>query len=84
MHAQIMQQDSAQQLLANLQIVSAVVGDSGERSVDVVWSENGVESVQRLRESIALSSGIWIVAFAFLWLVWADDNSRLGCSTPYE
>lgn len=43
---QIMQQNSAQQPLANLEIVGFVVGDSGEHSVDVVLGGSDLESVQ--------------------------------------
>lgn len=53
-----MQQISAQQFLANLEFVGARVGDSGERSVDVVLGENGLESVQRQPEIVALALGI--------------------------
>lgn len=40
-----MQQISAQQRLANLEIVDTRVGDSVERSVDVVLGESGLKSV---------------------------------------
>lgn len=53
-----MQQISAQQRLANFQIVGASVGDSVEQSVDVVSGESGLESVQRRRESVALDQEI--------------------------
>ena len=43
--AQFMQQISVQQRFANLEIVGAKVGDSVERSVDVVSDESGLESV---------------------------------------
>jgi putative AlgH/UPF0301 family transcriptional regulator len=49
-----MQQFSAQQLLANLQIVGARVGDSVERSVDVVLGGSGFESGQKQKEIVAL------------------------------
>ena len=45
-----MQQISAQQRLANLQIVGASVGDSVEQSVDVVSGGSDLESVQKWRE----------------------------------
>ncbi len=41
-----MQQNSAQQFLANHQIVGVIVGDSVVRSVDVAWGESGLELVQ--------------------------------------
>ncbi len=53
-----MQQILAQQFLAKLEFVGARVGDSGERSVDVVLGESGLESVQRQRESVGLALGI--------------------------
>lgn len=43
---EIMQQNLAQQFLANHSVVGARVGDSGERSVDVAWGESGLELVQ--------------------------------------
>ena len=47
-----MQQNSAQRLLANLESVGAVVGDSVWQLVDVVSDERGLESVQKLREIV--------------------------------
>ena len=51
-------QPLAQQLLANLQIVGAVLGDIGWQSVDVVSGGSGLESGQVLREIVALALGI--------------------------
>ncbi len=48
----------AQRLLANLQIVGAVLGDSGWQSVDVVSGGSGLESVQMQREIVGLAQGI--------------------------
>jgi hypothetical protein len=53
-----MQQKSAQQLLANPQIVGAPVRDSVEHSGDVAWGESGLESVQMQKEIVALAQGI--------------------------
>ena len=53
-----MQPISAQQRLANLEIVGAKVGDSVERSVDVVLDGSGLESVQKQRESVGLALGV--------------------------
>jgi len=50
-----MQQISAQQLLANLEIVGGVVGGSGEQSVDVALGGSGLELDQKLREIVALA-----------------------------
>ncbi|MDZ4877588.1 MAG: hypothetical protein CLLPBCKN_007023 [Chroococcidiopsis cubana SAG 39.79] len=50
-----MQPISAQQRLANLEIVGARVDDGVERSVDVVLSESGLKSVQKWRESVGLA-----------------------------
>jgi len=52
--AEIMQQNSAQQFLANLQFVGAFVGDNGEQSVDVVSGGSGFEVVQKPREIVGL------------------------------
>ena len=49
-----MQQDSAQQLLATLQVVGASVDDSVGQSVDVVWGESGRKLVQKRRENVEL------------------------------
>jgi hypothetical protein len=53
-----MQPISAQQRLANLEIVGAVVLGIVERSVDVVLGGSGLESVQKQRESVGLALGI--------------------------
>ena len=53
-----MQQILAQRLLANLEIVGGVLGDIGWQSVDVVWDESGLETVQRQREIVGLALGI--------------------------
>ena len=58
MCAQTMRQNLAQPLLANLQIVGAVVRGIVSQSVDVVSDESGLESVQRLREIVGLALGI--------------------------
>ena len=49
-----MQQISAQQRFANLQIVGASVRDSVEQSGDVAWGESGLELVQ-MQIEIALA-----------------------------
>jgi hypothetical protein len=49
-----MRQNSAQQLLANLGIVGAVVRGSVWQAVDVVSDERGLESVQKRREIVGL------------------------------
>jgi hypothetical protein len=56
--AQFMQLILAQWLLANLEIVGAVLGDIGVQSVDVVSGGSGLESVQMWREIVALVQGI--------------------------
>jgi hypothetical protein len=56
--AQFMQQILAQRLLANLQIVGAVLGDIGWQSVDVVSGGSDLELVQRQREIVGLVLGI--------------------------
>ena len=56
--AQFTQQILAQQLLANLEIVGAVLGGSVLQSVGVAWGGSGLESVQRQREIVALAQGI--------------------------
>ena len=56
--AQFTQQILAQRLLANLQIVGAVLGDIGWQSVGVAWGGSGLESVQRQKEIVALALGI--------------------------
>ncbi len=48
-----MQPILAQRLLANLEIVGAVLGDIGWQSVDVVSSGNGLESVQMQRTRLS-------------------------------
>ncbi|MBW4444696.1 MAG: hypothetical protein KME10_26545 [Plectolyngbya sp. WJT66-NPBG17] len=53
-----MQQILAQRLLANLQIVGAVLGDIGWQSVDVVSGGSDLELVQRQREIVGLVLGI--------------------------
>ncbi len=53
-----MQQISAQQRLANLEIVGARVGDSVVQLVDVVLGGSGLESVQMRKESVGLALGI--------------------------
>jgi hypothetical protein len=56
--AQFTQPILAQQLLANLQIVGAVLGDIGVQSVDVVSGGSVLESVQKQREIVGLVQGI--------------------------
>ncbi len=56
--AQFTQPILAQRLLANLQIVGAVLGDSVLQSVGVVSDGSGLESVQMLREIVGLAQGI--------------------------
>jgi hypothetical protein len=56
--AQSTQQILAQRLLANLQIVGGVLGDSGWQSVGVAWGESGLESVQKQKEIVGLVQGI--------------------------
>ena len=53
-----MQPFASKRLLANLQIVGAVLGDIGWQSVDVVSGGSGLESVQMRREIVALDLGI--------------------------
>jgi len=53
-----MRQNSAQQHLANLQIVGAVVRDIVLYSVGVVSGGSDRESVQRRRESVGLALAI--------------------------
>ena len=56
--AQFTQPILAQQLLANLQIVGAVLGDIGWQSVGVAWGGSGLESVQMPREIVGLALGV--------------------------
>ncbi len=53
-----MQQNSAQQLLANLQIVGASVGDIVSHLVHAALGESVLELVQMLREIVALAPQI--------------------------
>jgi hypothetical protein len=53
-----MQQFSGKRLLANLESVGAVVRASVWQSVDVVSDGSGLESVQKLRESVELAPEI--------------------------
>jgi hypothetical protein len=55
MIAQFMQQNLAQQLLANLQIVGVTVGDIVLHLVHVVWDGSVLVSVQMRRGSVALA-----------------------------
>ncbi len=50
-----MQPILAQRFLANPQIFGAVLGDIGWQSVGVVSDGSGLESVQMLREIVALA-----------------------------
>jgi hypothetical protein len=61
-----MRQNSAQRLLANLEVVGVVLGDSVSQSVGVAWGGSGLESVQMQREIVALAPEIGIVAFVVL------------------
>ena len=56
--AQFTQPILAQRLLANLQIVGAVLDDIGWQSVGVVSGGSGLESVQTWREIVAPALGI--------------------------
>lgn len=67
--AQFTQQILAQPLLANLEVVGAVLGDTGWQSVGVAWGGSGLESVQMQREIVALALEIGIVAFVALALL---------------
>ena len=56
--AQFTQQILAQRLLANLEIVGAVLGDIGVQSVGVVAGGSVLEWVQMQREIVGLVQGI--------------------------
>jgi len=56
--AQFTQQILAQRLLANLQIVGGVLGDSVVQSVGVAWGGSALKSVQKQREIVGLDRGI--------------------------
>jgi len=71
-----MQQNSAQRLLANLKSVSSSVGGSVWQSVDVVLGGNGLESVQRLKESVGLAGREWDCTL--------NDSSRIPQSSDHS